>query len=162
MRSIYLTCAATLLVASSAVAGGLPSPKKRSARAPESRTVKRVRAAVVAPMNQQFERRYMFSRARVMPPRRSVQTLARRTDRDGREFVPFTVVSEARGVKAKASGDVLTGCYYPSDDRVYLDHGGGAIVAAKHPHLTPGSKAAVETGRCVADETALSRVEELG
>ncbi len=160
MRSSILILAAGLLAASTALAGELPALKKQRTKRPTSRTVQRVRAEVVQPMNQQFERRFMFSRARVSPPKRNVQTLARRADAAGRAFVPFKVVSEARARKVRSKGksgqDVLAGCYYPADDAVYLEHGAGAVLASQHPRLKESSKARAEAGRCVPSDRALS------
>ncbi|MEO1171806.1 MAG: hypothetical protein AAFX94_07100 [Myxococcota bacterium] len=124
------------------------SPSKSRVRSPE-RAIER---QVVRPLNAAFERRFMFSRARVMPPRRKVETFAALSDREGREYVRY----EVRTVKGKRVQQTLTGCYYPNENAVFVASEHGFVPANQHPLLARGKKSktkkleyTVEASRCV-------------
>ncbi|MEM6731696.1 MAG: hypothetical protein AAF658_09075, partial [Myxococcota bacterium] len=89
MRVAPFLFALALTAATAGVALAGAMPEKSSKRSPEHR----IEREVVRRLDRQLERRFMFSRARALPPKRKVETLARQVDSEGRTFVPFVVES---------------------------------------------------------------------
>lgn len=152
----YLSIAAVLFLTLSISAAALAGSPIYAKRAPKEKLTGPKRAihrAVIRPLNAAFQERYMFSRARVRPQIRKIETFAATEDPSGRSFVGYKI----RTVRGRHEN--LSGCYYPGEDAVYLNLDDGFVLASQHPKIAKKRKkqqrqvqeASADPTRCVAN-----------